>query len=77
MAKYRIVHRPSSGLYCYFAQKKWFNLFWIDISGGSTSGGPGYPNGAENPSHSQELVEKYIEFFVMRPPQQTVVKTYE
>jgi hypothetical protein len=77
MTKYRIVYRAGER-YCYFAQKKVWNLFWKDLSMHSCSGGEGYPRGAETPSYSQELVEKYIEHIAMKQNvKDVVVKTYD
>ena len=85
MTKYRIVRRVNDTEhyvnkdYLYFAQKKLFNLFWVDCRTFSCSAGHGYEKGAETPSHSQELVEKYIEHILpkVNEPRQTVVKTYD
>lgn len=69
--KYRIIKRPSAGVYCYFAQKKvlWW---WIDLPQHSLSEWKGRP-ACETPSHSQHLVEQYIENMLI----DIVVKTYE
>ena len=68
MKKYRIIKRPSAGTYCYFAQEKW--LFgWVDLPTHSCSD-------CETPSHSLELVEKYIENIVLKK-KDIVVKTYD
>lgn len=81
MAKYRIVSRlsESTRLPRYYAQKKLFNLFWVDIDHDHFD----LRNGMESMSVSSRLheVERYIEDLMngrqkvdMRPK---VVKTYE
>jgi hypothetical protein len=71
--KYRIVERPGK-TYCYYAQKKvlWW---WVDLPTHSLSAYRDTP-ACETPSHSQELVEKYIEHIVMKK-KDIVVKEYE
>ena len=71
MTQYRIVKRPSAGTYCYFAQKKVL-FWWVDLFQHSLSEWKGLPS-CETPSHSQELVERYIENILM----DIVVKTYD
>jgi hypothetical protein len=71
MTRYRIVKRPSAGTYCYFAQKKVL-FWWVDLPQHSLSEWKGLPS-CETPSHSQELVERYIENILM----DIVVKTYD
>jgi hypothetical protein len=73
MTQYRIVKRPSAGTYCYFAQKKVL-FWWVDLPTHSCSEWKGTP-GCETPSHSQDLVEKYIECVIMH--KDIVVKTYD
>jgi hypothetical protein len=75
MPKYRIVKRPDAGTYCYFAQEKWL-WGWVDLPQHSVSGRDEYPRGAETPSHSQELVENYIEH-IARKQKDIVVKEYD
>ena len=70
MSKYRIVYRPLvEGPYKYFAQRKRLGMFWMDLPRISYCGG-------ENPSHSPELVEKFITVVALRNPQ-TVVKNLD
>jgi hypothetical protein len=72
--KYRIVKRPGVGTYCYFAQEKWL-WGWIDLPTHSVSAYYDTP-ACETPSHSQELVEKYIEHIVIKQ-KDIVVKEYD
>ena len=45
----------------YYAQRKWFGLFWVDLPWVSSSGYGKWENGSENPSINLQLVENYIE----------------
>lgn len=75
MTKYRIVKRPGKR-YCYYAQKKVL-FWWVDLPLHSLSGWEDTP-ACETPSHSLELVEKYIEHVVLKNPEkEIVVKTYD
>jgi hypothetical protein len=75
MTKYRIVKRNNNEIYCYFAQKKvlWW---WVDLPQCSYSGWKDRPP-CETPSHSQELVESYIECMIFKNKDEVVVKVYE
>ena len=44
----------------YYAQKKWFGLFWVDLPWVSASGYGKWEKGGENPSSNLQLVENYI-----------------
>ena len=75
MPNYRIVKR-SGKTYCYYAQKKvlWW---WVDLPMHSFSSAVDF-DACETPSHSQELVEKYIEQVLLKKGQkEIVVKEYE
>lgn len=60
MSKYRIVNRPGRTGSMYFAQKKWFGLFWVDLPWVSTGGYGEWQQGGESPSKQLHLVENYI-----------------
>ncbi len=61
MAKYRIVARRGRFVDpIYFAQKKWFGRFWVDLPWVSMGGYGEWPQGGETPSRQLHLVENYI-----------------
>ena len=61
MSKYRIVARRGRTISTfYYAQKKWFGLFWVDLPWISTGGYGDWPQGGETPSTQLHLVENYI-----------------
>ena len=69
--KYRIIKRPSAGIYCYFAQKK--TLFmWIDLPMHSLCEYDGRPS-CETPSHSLKLVEDYVDYVILKKHQRDIV----
>lgn len=77
--KYRIVKRSQRQTSFYFAQKKYLNLFWVDLPLHSVASNSKYMGGAESSSPILKLVENYIEmcldgYFDLK---QTVIKTYE
>lgn len=47
----------------YYAQRKWFGCFWVDLPYASSSGYGKWENGSENPSINLQLVENYIEMY--------------
>jgi hypothetical protein len=81
VTKYRIVKRGKRffNVQKYYAQKKLFNLFWVDLNPHSVSGFDRWQSGGETPSYCQELVENYIEMLKENcfTTKQSVVKTYD
>jgi hypothetical protein len=64
MSRYRIVARNGRTVSkFYYAQRKWFGLFWLDLRYASSSGYGKWPNGSENPSININLVENFIEMY--------------
>ena len=64
MAKYRIVARRGRTVSLfYYAQKKWFGMFWVDLPWVSMGGYGMWPQGGETPSTQLHLVENYIEMY--------------
>lgn len=64
MSKFRIVARRGRTVSTfYYAQKKWFRLFWVDLPWLSVSGYGEWRNGGENPSINCDLVENYITMY--------------
>lgn len=71
MSQYRIVYRPwIKGPHRYFAQEKRLGLFWVDLPRIS------YIEG-ENPSHSPDLVEKFITMITPVDKTEKVIKVID
>lgn len=77
--KYRIISKTQYELTTYYAQGKFFGLFWINLPYTSASGNERWINGGENPSSVRELVENYVEMLMSGYffEKSKVVKTYE
>jgi hypothetical protein len=60
MFTFRIVRRIELQAPRYYAQRRWL-WWWIDCEHVSTTGDADYPDGAENPSRSLQLVKNYVE----------------
>ena len=77
--KYRIISKTQYGLTTYYAQRKLFGLFWINLPFTSVSGIGKWEGGGENPSSVQKLVENYVEMLISGhlSEKQKVIKIYE
>lgn len=77
--KYRIISKTQYGLTTYYAQRKLFGLFWINLPFTSVTGNVKWKDGSENPSSIQKLVENYIEMYINGYFSEThkVIKSYE
>jgi hypothetical protein len=81
--KYRIVSREDAQGLTYFAQVKFFDLFWKDLPFTSQSGTSNWKEGFETPSRTLKLVENYVEKLIKKETElrtkssnQEIVKLY-
>ena len=61
--KYRVVAREDSKCVTYFAQRRIFWTFWVDLSDISIPGDfEYYPEGRETPSRTLQCVLNYVHY---------------